>query len=146
MKRSFLAVGLAALTLGVIACSAVAARSRHQENTLTDVSNFFITARLVDEKKNAAKRSATVEVTVQGIRLMAPALPSGAPGRIQGYLNYQLDGGPIIATPIPKLSFYELSPGGHKIVVNLADDNHIPIGMPVMLRVTVPAIKTVMAY
>jgi len=39
-----------------------------------------------------------------------------------------------------------LSPGEHKISVNLADDNHMPIGMPVVLTVTIPASKTVMAY
>jgi hypothetical protein len=141
--RSFLSVGFAALALGLIIWSVADAR---YGNAVKAASRFFITARLVDEIKNAAKSSATVEVTVKGIRLVDPALASLAPGAIEGHLHYQLDGGPIIATPTPKLSFHELSPGEHKISVNLADDNHMPIGMPVVLTVRVPAVKTVMSY
>lgn len=105
-----------------------------------------MTARLVDKNKNAAKHAISVEVTVQGIRLVDPSLTSQARDPIQGHLHYQLDEGAIIATPIPKMSFHELSPGEHKISVNLTDGNHVPIGMPVVLTVTVPAVETVMAY
>lgn len=143
--RSFLSVGFAALALGLIVWFA-GERYGHSKDAVNTASGFFITARLVDGKKNAAKRAATVEVVVKGIRLGDPALTSQAPGPIKGHLHYQLDEGAIVATSSPKLSFHELSPGEHKIWVNLVDDNHMPIGMPVVLTLTVPAPKTVLAY
>jgi hypothetical protein len=145
MKRfpSFLSVGFAALAVGLIVWSAADARNRRSTSA---ISAPFISARLVDEKKNAALRAATVEVTIRGVRLVDPELVPRARGPIQGHLHYQLDGGAIIATPATELSFHELSQGEHKILVNLTDGNHIPIGLPVVLTLTIPAVKTVMAY
>ncbi|HSA60159.1 MAG TPA: hypothetical protein VLJ37_10795 [bacterium] len=148
MKRfkSFQLLGFAALALGLIVWSAADARNGRSKNALNSASANFISARLVDKTKNAANRTATVEVTVRGVRLVDPAFASQVPGSIQGHLLFQLDGGPIIATPTSRLSFRELAPGEHTISVNLADDHHMPMGLPVLLTVSVPAPKTVLAY
>ena len=98
-----------------------------------------MTAKLVDPEKKAASRAATVEVTTSGIELVDPALSNekAVPG--QGHLHYQLDKGPIVATPSAKLSFHELPPGAHTIVVMLAGNDHKPLGPQQQLTVTVPA-------
>src|SRR5918993_1460770 len=79
-----------------------------------------MTAKLIDAEKKAAARAATVEVTTVGVELVDPALSMEKPVSGQGHLHYQLDKGPIIATPSAKLSFHELTPGPHTIIVMLA--------------------------
>jgi Family of unknown function (DUF6130) len=98
-----------------------------------------MTAKLIDADKKAAGRAATVEVTTSGVELVDPALSDekAVPG--QGHLHYQLDKGPVIATPSAKLSFHELAPGAHTIVVVLAGNDHKPLGPQQQLTVTVPA-------
>ena len=97
-----------------------------------------MTAKLIDPDKKAAERAATVEVTTSGIQLVDPALSmeKNVPG--QGHLHYQLDKGPVVATPAPKLSYHELTPGSHTIVVVLAGNDHKPLGPQQTLTVTVP--------
>jgi hypothetical protein len=97
-----------------------------------------MTAKLIDPEKKAAGRAATVEVTVSGVELVDPAMSmeKAAPG--QGHLHYQVDKGPVIATPSPKLSFHELTPGSHTITVVLAGNDHKPLGPQQTLNVTVP--------
>lgn len=82
-----------------------------------------MTAKLIDPEKKAAGRAATVEVTTSGVELVDPALSmeKAVPG--QGHLHYQVDKGPVIATPSAKLSFHELSPGAHTIMVVLAGND-----------------------
>jgi hypothetical protein len=144
--QAFRLLGFAAMAIGVIVWSAADARSGRSKSEVDSRSVFFISARLVDKTKNAANRAVTVDVRVRGIRLVDPAFASQVHGAIQGHLLFQLDGGPIIATPTPRLSFRELAPGEHTISVNLADNHHVPIGLPVLLTVTVPVPKTVLAY
>lgn len=98
-----------------------------------------ITAKLIDQDKKAAGRAATVEVTTSGIELVDPAISmeKAVPG--QGHLHYQVDRGPVIATPSAKLSFHELAPGAHTILVVLAGNDHKPLGPQQQLTVTVPA-------
>lgn len=98
-----------------------------------------MTARLIDPEKKAASRAATIEVTTTGIQLTDPAISNEKPVPGQGHLHYQLDKGPIIATPTAKLSFHELAPGPHTIVVMLAGNDHKPLGPQQQLTVTVPA-------
>jgi hypothetical protein len=98
-----------------------------------------IAARLVDADNKAASRAATVEVTTAGIELTDPAISSEKPVPGQGHLHYQVDKGPIIATPAAKLSFHELSPGPHTILVVLAGNDHKPLGPQQQLTVTIPA-------
>jgi hypothetical protein len=97
-----------------------------------------MTAKLIDAEKKAAGRAATVEVTTSGVELVDPALSmeKAVPG--QGHLHYQVDKGPIIATPSAKLSFHELTPGPHTILVVLASNDHKPLGPQQQLNVTVP--------
>ena len=98
-----------------------------------------MTAKLIDQDKKAAARAATVEVTTSGVQLTDPAISNEKPVPGQGHLHYQLDKGPIIATPAAKLSFHELPPGTHTILVMLAGNDHKPLGPQQQLTVTVPA-------
>jgi hypothetical protein len=97
-----------------------------------------MTAKLVDPEKKAAEKAATVEVTTSGIELTDPAISheKAVPG--QGHLHYQLDKGPVVATPTAKLSYHELTPGTHTILVVLAGNDHKPLGPQQQLTVSVP--------
>jgi hypothetical protein len=104
-----------------------------------------LTAKLIDAEKKAATRSATVEVTTVGVELVDPALSMEKAVTGQGHLHYQLDKGPVIATPSAKLSFHELTPGAHTIVVMLAGNDHKPLGPQQTLNVTIPKPMTTVA-
>jgi hypothetical protein len=67
-----------------------------------------------------------------------PAKANEKPIAGQGHLHYQLDNGPVIATPTPKLSFHRLTPDVHTIVVTLAGNDHKPLGPQQKVMVTVP--------
>jgi Family of unknown function (DUF6130) len=97
-----------------------------------------LSARLVDMQAKAAKRSATVDVTVEGIVLTDPSsvAEKAAPG--QGHLHYQVDDGIVIATTAPKLSFHGLTPGAHRIKVMLAGNDHAMLGPSETMSVQVP--------
>lgn len=97
-----------------------------------------LTARLVDPEKKAQQKAATVAVKVTGVRLIDPAMVNERPRAGQGHLHYQVDDGPMIATPTTKLSFHGLSPGLHKILVVLAGNDHNPLGPQQTLEVTIP--------
>jgi hypothetical protein len=97
-----------------------------------------LTAALIDAEKNATQKTATVQVKVTGVNLIDPAMSNKRPTKGQGHLHYQIDGGPVIATTTPKLSFHELTPGKHAIVVMLANNDHSPAGPQQTLEVTVP--------
>ncbi len=98
-----------------------------------------MTAKLIDADKKASARSATVEVTTSGVELTDPAVSNEKPVPGQGHLHYQLDKGPVIATPTAKLSFHELAPGPHTILIVLAGNDHKPLGPQQQLTLTVPA-------
>ena len=104
-----------------------------------------MTAKLIDAEKKAAARAATVEVTTVGVELVDPALSMEKPVSGQGHLHYQLDKGPVIATPSAKLSFHELTPGPHTIIVMLAGNDHKPLGPQEALNVTIPKAMTTVA-
>ena len=97
-----------------------------------------LTASLIDAEKNAKEKTATVEVRLTGVELIDPAMTNKRPMKGQGHLHYQVDNGPVIATTAPKLSFHELSPGKHKIVIMLANNDHSPAGPQQTLELTVP--------
>lgn len=97
-----------------------------------------MTATLVDAEKKAQQKAATVEVKTTGIELLDPAKANEMAKPGQGHLHYQVDGGPIIATPATKLSFHGLTPGAHKIVIMLAGNDHNPLGPQQTLEVTIP--------
>ena len=97
-----------------------------------------LTASLVDPVNNAKEKTATVKVEVTGVKLIDPALTNKKPTKGQGHLHYRVDDGPVIATTTTKLSFHELTPGKHKIVVMLANNDHSPTGLEQTLEVTVP--------
>ena len=93
---------------------------------------------LVDPEKKALKQTATVKVTVVGVQMIDPALVGESPKTGQGHLHYQVDDGPVIATPTTKLSFHGLKPGRHTIVVVLSANDHQPLGPQETLSVTIP--------
>ena len=97
-----------------------------------------LTASLVDPVMNAKEKTATVKVEVTGVKLIDPAMTNKKPTKGEGHLHYRVDEGPVIATTAPKLSFHELTPGKHKIVVMLANNDHSPTGLEQTLEVTVP--------
>jgi len=97
-----------------------------------------LTASLVDPAINARDKTATVKVQVTGVKLIDPALTNKKPTKGQGHLHYRVDDGPVIATTTTKLSFHELKPGKHQIVVMLANNDHSPAGPQQTLEVTVP--------
>lgn len=97
-----------------------------------------MTAKLVDPEKKAAKKEATVEVST-AVKLIDPSTVGDKPMTGQGHLHYQVDNGPIIATPAAKLSFHELTPGAHTITVTLVGNDHKPLGPAQKLTVTIPS-------
>jgi hypothetical protein len=104
-----------------------------------------MTAKLIDADKKAADKAATVEVTTSGVELTDPAISheKAVPG--QGHLHYQLDKGPVVATPAAKLSFHDLTPGAHTILIVLAGNDHKPLGPQQQLTVMVPKSATMVS-
>lgn len=131
--RKGVSVGLMTVALAMCASQRMDAQAPGTATTPA------MTAKLVDADKKAAQRAATVEVTTAGVQLVDPAISLEKAVAGQGHLHYQLDKGPIVATPAAKLSFHELSPGPHTIVVMLAGNDHKPLGPQQQLTVTVPA-------
>jgi Family of unknown function (DUF6130) len=131
------------LILGVLLCgcsvlvSAQYGPNKPQSGTMAK-GTPTLTATLVDPEKKAQQKAATVDVKVTGINLIDPAKVNEQPKMGQGHLHYQVDDGPIIATPATKLSFHGLTPGQHKILVALAGNDHNPLGPQQTLSVTIP--------
>ena len=96
-----------------------------------------MTADLVNPEKNGARGAATVVVKVSGVTLTDPAAANELPKAGQAHLHYQLDGGPVVATTSPKLSYHGLTAGEHRIVVMLAANDHTPLGPQQTLTVKV---------
>lgn len=94
-------------------------------------------ATLVDPAKNSARAAATVTVEVTGVKLVDPALSNETPKEGEAHLHYQLDSGPVIATPSPKLSFHGLTSGTHTLKVMLAKNDHTPMGPEQTLSIQV---------
>jgi Family of unknown function (DUF6130) len=106
--------------------------------TTTGANAMSITAKLMDPEAKAKKQAATVSVAIRGVRIVDPALSGEKPIKGQGHLHYQVDDGPIVATTVPKLSFHGLKPGTHSIMVQLAANDHTPLGPEQRLSVTIP--------
>jgi hypothetical protein len=96
-------------------------------------------AELVDEQAHSKEAAAVVQVHVAGIELVDPGSAGETPKAGQGHLHYRVDGGPVVATPASKLAFHELAPGPHRIEVELAGNDHKPLGPSETLTLTVPA-------
>ena len=97
-----------------------------------------LTATMVNPEHNAKEHAATVQVHVAGVEMVDPATVKEKPQAGQGHLHYQVDNGPVVATTAPKLSFHDLSPGQHTIVVMLAWNDHSPLGPKATLNVSIP--------
>lgn len=129
---------LSALTLCINVLAGAQDKSMKSSESKQAGTTATLTARLVDPEKKAKDKTATVEVTVKGVALIDPATVKEQPRKGQGHLHYRVDDGPVIATTAPKLSFHELSPGQHKILVMLAANDHSPLGPQQTLNVTIP--------
>jgi hypothetical protein len=128
-----------ALTLGVAANDEPGSPPVMESSVGTGAAQAAtMTASLVDPTNNAKDKTATVTVKVTGVRLIDPALTNKRPTKGQGHLHYRVDDGPVIATTTTKLSFHELTPGKHKIVVMVANNDHSASGLEQTLEITVP--------
>lgn len=128
---------LSLLVLSINVVAGVQATGKPMKSSVSK-SGATLTAKLVDPEKKAKEKTATVQVTVKGVALIDPAAVKERPRNGQGHLHYRVDDGPVIATTAPKLSFHELSPGQHKIVVMLAANDHRPLGPEQTLTITIP--------
>jgi len=129
VRASALRVLTIAGILGAIASCPVIAQG---------ASTPALKATLVDAAKKAEAKTATVQVTVSGIRLIDPDKTHGQAKQGQGHLHYQLDNGPVIATTATKLSFHGLASGQHTLVVMLAGNTHEPLGPKEALTFQIP--------
>lgn len=102
-------------------------------------------ATLVKAEEKAKEHAATVQVTVTGVELIDPAAVNEQPKEGQGHLHYRVNGGLIIATTATKLSFHNLEPGEHRILVQLVEHNHKPMGPQELLTVQIPGKEQVKA-
>lgn len=119
-------IATAAIALGLFVCLPLRASAQK------------LAAELVDPDRKALKKSATITVHVSGIKMIDSAAAKEKPVKGQGHLHYKIDNGLIIATTATKLSFHELSSGAHSFTVNLAGNDHSPLGPSQTLNVTVP--------
>lgn len=97
--------------------------------TSTKTGNVTLTATLVDKATLAAKKMASLNVTVKGATIAHGA---------DAHIHYQLDNGPIIATSDTKLMFANLSPGSHTLVVTVANHQHQPLSDPQTITFNIP--------
>jgi|SRR5882724_7556015 len=93
----------------------------------------------LERSAHTGQKWAAVKVTVAGIGLVDPQMVGEDPQFGQGHLHYQIDGGPVIATTATKLSFHDLAPGRHTVVVLLAGNDHRPLGPKRILTVNIPS-------
>jgi hypothetical protein len=128
------------VSLSFAVAFAVAAHVEPTTNESAASTGAFaqLSAALVDPAVTAKEKTATVKVEVTGVKLIDPALTNKKPTKGQGHLHYRVDDGPVIATTATKLSFHELTPGQHKIVVVLANNDHSPSGLEQTLAITIP--------
>ena len=130
---------VAVLTVLFLSSAVVSASRQESRPTPAPVPGaVMMVVKLVNPEQQAAKHTATVQVTVTGVELVDPATAGEKPVLGQGHLHYQVDAGVVVATPVPKLSFHELKPGDHVISVTLAANDHTPLGPPQMVQVNVP--------
>lgn len=95
-------------------------------------------AHLVDAAKNAEQKGASIQVEVQGVKLVNPESMNGKPAKGQAHLHYQVDRGPLIEATSTEMTFHELSPGEHTIRITLAGNDHTPIGPSQKLNINIP--------
>ena len=141
MNRTIRAISctLIMMVLAIAVAELVSGQSNTNTQTpQTSKDTPTLTATLVEAEKKAQQKAATVEVKVTGVKLVDPAKSNEQPKAGEGHIHYQVDDGPIIATPAMKLSFHGLSAGSHKIMVALAGNDHNPLGPQQTLTVTIP--------
>jgi hypothetical protein len=109
---------------------------QQKETSAEMTGKATLTAELVDQEQLAAKKMATVRVTVSGVELAQ--LPMHETSRTKpvggtmkshsgAHIHFQLDDGPIIVSPVTELSFAELTPGEHTLKITASSADHKPI-------------------
>ncbi len=100
--------------------------------------NAQLNATLVNPDKMSQEKAATIEVNARGVKIVDPAKAGQQPRKGQAHFHYKLDDGPVIATTSTKLSFHQLSSGAHKLTVQLAGNDHQPLGPEQTLDINIP--------
>lgn len=100
--------------------------------------SITLSAALVDADAKAKAHTATVQAMVVGLALVDPDSVRGVANADEGHLHYQVDDGPVIATPASKLSFHGLAAGKHTIIVTLVGNDHKPLGPQQNIAVIIP--------
>jgi hypothetical protein len=127
----------AAVLIGELAWMATAL-SNPATSAAAETGKVAATASLVDKDAKAKQKAAVVEVDVTGVKLVDPATSQEKAVAGQGHLHYQVDTGPIIATPASKLAFHGLPPGKHTITVYVAGNDHAALTPAQVLELQVP--------
>src|SRR5688500_9413010 len=83
---------------------------------------------LVEKDKHAHQKAATIQARARGVQIVDPASTQEKAARGQAHFHFRLDDGPVIATTSNKLSFHELDSGDHTVTVQLAGNDHQPLG------------------
>jgi len=138
MKVTIAILASLIIAAGVVAEAQYPSGTKQQTTATKQQGTATMTATLVDPEKKAAQKAATIEVKTTGIDLIDPGKANEMAKPGQGHLHYQVDGGPVIATPATKLSFHGLTSGKHQIVIMLAGNDHSPLGPQQTLEVTIP--------
>lgn len=123
---------------GTSAAETTSAVVQHEQTVFTHAAAPAFSVRLVAPEKLARQRSVLMQVTAPNIELVEPTQASGAPREGQGHLHYQVDQGPIIDTANPVLTLHALAFGRHTVAVEIAGNDHRPLGPPQVLVVTIP--------
>ncbi len=130
-----LIAGLAAMQAALTPLRAAESAAR---NAAAVEGAQMFSAILVSPDDLAKHKAVTVEVKVDGIELVDPAEAGSRSKPGQAHLHYQVDQGPVIVTTATKLSFQDLASGDHTITVNLAGNDHRPVGPQQVLSVRIP--------
>ena len=123
-----------ALLLGVFLAGAAVA----QEGVWQGQNDHpMLRTTLKDKEKNAQKHAAFVEVETQNIGLALLGVSPFA-GSDMGFLEYQVDQGPVLATSDTAVMFRNLTAGKHTITVSLVNTDYRELGPKAVLELEIP--------
>ena len=97
----------------------------------------MLRATLKNKEKNSEQHAAEVEVETQNIALVNLGI-SSYPANDLGVLEYQVDQGPVLATPDTLVMFRSLTPGKHVITISLVSTNYKELDAKAELEVDIP--------
>jgi hypothetical protein len=98
----------------------------------------LLIAKLVDQKANAQKHKAVIEVQTDGMNMVDPDTVHHEPKSDEAHIQYRLDNGMIENTVSKTWTFEHLSQGEHIIRVALATNDNRQLGKERTLKLDVP--------